>query len=380
MKQLDMAAPTLTLVALDKSVISRTRKLAGIFRAAAESSALELKVMDDGRDLTASDVSRYVAQGVGAFIIGASGIAAAAARIAALDLPAAFIYQDYPTGDKSVFVGTDDASIADAALKAIQGSRRWRSYAFLGAVRSPKWSVLRMKRFSARLRKLGHRLIVLPRAQLSTALARLPKPAAVFAANDNYAAEVTAACRKARIPVPEEVGVIGVDNDELICGASVPPLTSVEPDFEREGYEAAKSLAALLANRKTKPKPLMCGVKRVVQRGSLPGERNHAALVERALEYISANAVRGIGVADVSSHLRVSRSLLDLRFRQFAGQTVNHALTEARLAALKRELATSSDPISRICEHCGFGSENHPKKLFRQRFGVSMRAWRSAPA
>lgn len=380
MKPVSSAFPVATLVALDKSVISRTRKLAGVFRAASETGAIDLRVMDDGRDLSPAEVDRQIAAGVRAFIVGATGVDAAVARIHVHRKPLAVIYQQYATGPRTTFVSTDDEAIADAALKAFLNAGKWNAFAYLGSTAATRWSTDRGERFARSLRRLGWRLHGLPHGKLAAALAKLPHPTAVFAANDSYARDVVEACRTANLRVPSDVAVIGVDNDEFLCESCRPPLTSVEPDFEREGYEAAMAIVRMMKEPHLSREPVACGIRRLVRRESLPERTTPAVLVERALRFIRLNALSGIGIPDVCRHLRVSRSLLDLRFRQHSDVSALEAITAVRMKALERELAVSDDPIAVICERCGFGSENHPKKLFRKRYGMSMRDWRAKHA
>ena len=108
------------------------------------------------------------------------------------------------------------------------------------------------------------------------------------------------------------------------------------------------------------------------------GERYAESLVNRAMSIINDKATSGLTVADVCASLKISRRLLDMRFKEIRGLSPKEAITARRLEALRKLLRSSSDPISVVCRKCGFGSDNHPKKLFRQRYGTTMRAWRQA--
>lgn len=94
------------------------------------------------------------------------------------------------------------------------------------------------------------------------------------------------------------------------------------------------------------------------------------------MSFINRDALKGIKTSDVAVHLRVSRSLLDLRFRQFTQTSVNEVILEKRLSEIKRLLTETSTPISKITAACGFKSENSVKNLFKQRFGCTMTQWR----
>jgi len=102
-------------------------------------------------------------------------------------------------------------------------------------------------------------------------------------------------------------------------------------------------------------------------------------MIERAMKFISENATRGISPNDVSGHLGISRTLMDLRFREMGDSTVGELILERRLAALSAMLRKSKSPICRVIKDCGFGNVNHAKTVFKKRFGMTMRDYRSTP-
>lgn len=367
---------TTVLVALDKSVISRTRKIVGIFRAAAESGAIDLRIMDDGRALTPAAVTRAVREGIGGFIVGASGVKAAIARIQSLKLPLATIYQPATPSGTTSTVRTDSHAIAEAALKSLCVDNPAKSFAYARYFGAPvRWSVEREALFRALVKRHGGTCTTIVPEKILPALTKLPRPTGIFAANDTVAAEIVRSCEAVGLRVPEDVRVIGVDNDAFLCDNIRPRLSSIEPDFEQEGYKAARAIIDILRGRSS-AKSISSGVLRVVIRESTVTRHPGSTLTERARAFINAHAAAGIGVSDVARELKVSSRLLSLYFRRELDTTVHEAIIERRLELLKKELAESEDTILQITERCGFGSENHPKKLFRQRFGVTMDSWR----
>ena len=370
--------PIPVLVALNKSLVSRTKKLCGIFRASAESGSIELKIMDEGRDLTPDYADREIENGIRGFIIGANGVDAAVAHIRRRKLPLVVISQPYGAGRDSVSVCTDNRAIAKEAARMLTSSRTFNAYAYYPATDPTAWSIERGEHFLKCISQPRAALpaVILPHTSTAGALLALPRPVGILAANDTYAAELLDICKKAALRIPKDVSVIGVDNEEFLCESSTPSLTSIEPDFEREGYAATQALIRLL-NRQRTPDRIACGIKRVVIRKSTVDEHYAAALVDRALKYIGEKATSGITVSDVCAHLRVSRRLLGLRFREIRDATPQDAIIGCKLAALKKELAATDLPISVVCKRCGFGSENHPKKLFRQRYAMTMRDYRN---
>ena len=100
------------------------------------------------------------------------------------------------------------------------------------------------------------------------------------------------------------------------------------------------------------------------------------AVVNAAMEYIKGHALEGISTADVVSHLKISRSLLDLRFRQLRNESVMDAILSMRLTEVKRLLETTNRKLRYIGEACGFRSQDYLKRLFKSRFGCTMREYR----
>jgi LacI family transcriptional regulator len=103
-----------------------------------------------------------------------------------------------------------------------------------------------------------------------------------------------------------------------------------------------------------------------------------AHLTDIANAYITQNATKGITVRDVVTHLKVSRRLADLRFRECTGKSILEAILDAKFSEIKRQLTDTSTPIKKITASCGFGNEVHAKHLFKKRFGMTMRDWRNS--
>jgi len=365
------------LVALEKSLISRTRKLGGIYRAAMEGGMISPRIMDEGRELTPEYVDKAVKDGVRAFIVGAIGVEDAIKRICELSLPLATISLPHDNRRNACTVHTDNKAIAKEAVRALSGNRHFASYAYYPANGDPEWSEERWLHFREMIEKSsGRPPVKLPHDNTAEALGELPRPAGLFAANDYYAVELMGTCRKIGLSIPTDASVLGVDNEEFLCEHASPPLTSIFPDFEREGYLAAMAVADMLCGKKV-PDRIVCGLKQTVIRKSAMNERYAENIVNRALSIIDSEATSGLSVSDLCARLRISRRLLDMRFREVKNLSPKDAIIDRRLDALKKALLNSADPIATVCVRCGFGSENHPKKLFRQRVGMSMREYRN---
>ena len=215
--------------------------------------------------------------------------------------------------------------------------------------------------------------------RLTRWLKELPKPAAVFVAYDRRAINVLAACKDVNIPVPRQIAVIGVDNDRLLCDFADPPLTSIAPDHEDEGRVAAKALDEMMRKRRrAKAQTILITGKRMIERESAVATSPSASLIRRAVNFITRSSCENIRACDVAAQLKVSRSLLDMRFREVKGTTVAAFIAETRLSEVKRRLRKTRQSIRGISRECGFTSSSHLKNLFKRHFGISMRDYRKA--
>ena len=286
-------------------------------------------------------------------------------------------------------IRNDNEDIGVFAARHFLSLGRFNSFGFVTTNTDESWSALRARGFQAILDAEGldlHRFRTnfVPGssedlARLAHWVRELPKPAAVLAAYDRRAIHVLSACKDAGLSVPAQVAVIGVDNDRLLCDFADPPLSSVAPDHEEEGRIAAKTLDEMMNQRQRKrPSVILITGKRMVERESAKQTKPTAALLRRATDYIARNAVRNIKATDVARHLGVSRSLLDLRFREANGKTTSALIAEARLSEVRRRLRKTKQSIRSISRECGFSNPNHLKNLFRRHFGMSMRDYRSA--
>ena len=206
---------------------------------------------------------------------------------------------------------------------------------------------------------------------MSRWLAGLPKPVGILACNDDRGREVLAACRQAKLRVPEEVAVIGVDNDELLCDLSDPPLSSVALGAERAGFEAAALLDDLMAGRVKKPQRLVAAALGVVARRSTDVLVHEDAEVAAALRFIHERAGQRIRVYDVVAHLGDARRTFEIRFRQALGRSIHTEIQRTRLERAKHLLLETDLPLPRVARSCGFGSASYLAAVFRRHLGVT---------
>jgi LacI family transcriptional regulator len=215
-------------------------------------------------------------------------------------------------------------------------------------------------------------------ASLGTWLKILPKPVGLMAANDKRARHVLEACHAYGLHVPEEVAVIGVDNDEVLCQLSSPPLSSVEQDAKRIGYEAIALLDRLMGGEKERQRHFFIDPLGVVTRRSTDILAVEDRLVAKTITYIQSAASRGIRVRDVVNSLGISRSTLETRFKTATGETINTAIRRSQLRRVQRMIAETNLAMKEIAAVTGFKSVQHMTTAFGKAFGRTPAKYRKA--
>jgi len=284
------------------------------------------------------------------------------------------------------YVQNDSVSVgvlaADYFLK--QG---FRQFAYVGEVLDRSWSRGRGQGFAGRLEEAGFTCRTyapltadeisdwsVEQAKLTRWLAELPKPVALFAAMDIRARQVLDTCLISGIKVPDDIAILGVDNDEQLCLGSFPTLSSIECDMGRCGFMAAQLLDEQMRGKRKRRTVLTYGAKKIAERQS-----THAVqpvqdqLVARALEFIRLNACEGIGVSDVVAYLKVSRRLAELRFRKTCGRTLLDEIQTVRLERVKRLVTETDFSIREITDRSGYQTDDHLRRIFKRHFGKTMR-------
>ncbi len=283
-------------------------------------------------------------------------------------------------------VETDDDTIARWAVEHF-AERGLRQMAFCGDERFG-WSVARAAAFADHAHRrdaVPHEFTLEPsgmrshdRERLGGWLRRLPRPVGVLACYDIAGLEVLEACKIAGLRVPDEVAVIGVDNDELFCNLTSPPLSSIQPDTTRTGYLAAEILDAMMAGHILEPGKRPIEPLRLVTRQSSDIFSVEDPLVAAALRFIRDRSDSAPTVAAVLRHVGLSRRALDARFVKTVGRTVHGEIVHARVAHVA-ELLTSTDwTLPQIAERLGFNHSEYMSVMFKQHTGTSPGAYRRA--
>jgi len=212
-------------------------------------------------------------------------------------------------------------------------------------------------------------------------LKSLPKPVGLMACNDICGREVLQACASAGLRVPDDVAVVGVDNDALMCELSSPPLSSIALDVEKAGYDAARLLDSLMSGHLAGDHVVQVEPVYVVTRQSSEVMALDDPSVATALRFIKDHAAKPIDVSHVIEHAGVSRRTLERRFAHVLGRSISSAITQCRLERAKRLLLETDLPSCRVAVGAGFGTIKTFNRVFRRAAGVSPQRFRqSAPA
>lgn len=357
--------------------------LSGVVQYIREHRPWSFHLMEQGRG---DDPPRWLADWPGDGIIArieTPKIAAAVRRanLPTIDLSAGRLIPEIP------WVETDDEQIAKLAADHLL-EKGLKHFAYCGDTRF-KWSVLRELYFTKRIQGAGFDVSVYhldgtrfdasqQNRQMEAWLKALPKPVGVMAAYDIIGQRVLDLCRKAELSVPADVAVIGVDNDELLCDLSSPPLSSVIPNTRNTGYEAARLLDRILHGEELKQKAHLIAPLGIAARQSTDVLAIEDRTIAKAVQFIRDHACSGINVGDVLKAVPLSRSVLEERFNQLLRHTPKEEILRVRLDRVKQLLIETDLPLYLIAERTGFEHVEYLSVFFKREMGVTAREFRSA--
>ena len=359
--------------------------LKGIHRYLAEhehwSLFLELRALD-------SQVPRWLSSWQGDGIIARTGSAAMAEAIAATGLPgvelrASKIAHGLP------FLGCDNRDIG--RIVADHFIDNGFAHFAVFDLDTERYFEERRDNFRAHLAARGHtchehhaarqgeRPANWERHQADVArwVASLPKPVGIFACTDQLAFWLLDACRRAGVAVPEEVAVVGAENDETLCTLARPQLSSVAFDGERVGYEAAALLDRMMAGEAQPSEPILVAPTGLVVRQSSDIMAIDDPQVAAAVRYIREHACHGINVADVVKHAGLSRTLIERRMRQAIGRTPGEEIIRLRFNRVKQLLTETELSLAAIANRCGFEHPQYMAEAFKKHFGITPGTYRT---
>jgi LacI family transcriptional regulator len=296
-----------------------------------------------------------------------------------IDVSAARLVGDLP------YVETDDAMIATVAADHFF-ERDFRHFAFLGDDRF-RWSDNRCRAFVQAVTAKGHDVDVFSHRRRKTApadddeaveawLARLLKPVALLACYDIRGRQAIDACRRAGIAVPDEVAVLGVDDDEVLCGLASPPLSSVMPDAIGAGRLAAELLDQLMRGGQLKRSEWLLPPLGIITRQSTDVLAIDDPLVVAAIRQIRDHACDGMKVTDVARALKTTRRVLENRFTKRVGHTPHEEIARVQFRRVEHLLLETELSLAAIAARAGFKHTEYMTVAFTKRHGMPPSRWR----
>ena len=271
----------------------------------------------------------------------------------------------------------DSAATAKVAARELL-SLKLSTYAYVPWPEQRFWSEERENGFAAALHLNGLGYVRFPgkakssdsralQKELGAWLADLPPPIGVFAANDFMSAQVAAAANRIGLKIPEELVLVGVDNDELLCENTTPTLSSVMPDFRSAGEKAAALLARKMADPKCRPTAETFGPLKLVRRASTSRSKRIDRDVLAALDLIRREACSGLKARDVAACFTCTRRMAEIRFRAATGKSPLKAIQEVRRAKAEELLSDPTRDRTAIANLCGYSSANALANFIRAR-------------
>jgi len=379
-----MSLPRKVALLIETSNSYARELLHGVRAWVRENEAWTIRLTEQGRGAAVPDWLRRGWDGHG--VIARVESASIARRLQATGLPVIDVSAALPD---LVFprVATDAAGVAQLAADHL-AQRGLRNFAYCGD-RRYHWARRRGEAFSAATRALGGTCALLAPEPGTVdeeieAIARwlptLPRPVGVFACLDRRGQQILAACRQARLKVPDEIAVIGVHNDELLCELCDPPLSSVIPNARRAGHEAAALLARAMRGRRVpvalhEVPPVGVAARQSTDLGAVGDPK-----IAQVLRLMHEQAVAGINVADVLRAVPMSRTALERRFKALLGTSPHAHLRRLRMERVRELLVRTSLPVGEIAAATGFEHAEYLSAMFHRECGLTPRDYRARHA
>ncbi len=225
-------------------------------------------------------------------------------------------------------------------------------------------------------RYAGHSAVVGDHEDMPGWLAALPKPVGLFAHFIVEARRAAVHCAEQGIRVPEEVAILGVDNDPLACRANNPALSAVDQGCRRVGHLAARTIDRLWQGRRAPAEPILVPPAGVVQRRSTDSFAVEDPFAAAAMRFIRDRLHRRIGVPDVVAVAGLSRRALEQRFKKATGRTVHQEIVRARVEHARRLLSQTHLPLGTVARRCGFRCHPEFSRVFKRQTGLPPQTYR----
>jgi len=213
--------------------------------------------------------------------------------------------------------------------------------------------------------------------EISQWLRSLPSQVGLFACNDDRGTQIIELCRFEEIPVPEQIAVLGVDNDEITCNLCVPQLSSVQLNTVSAGFQTAKLLDDLMSGeKKMESQEILDEATRVVGRASTDSKPINDPYVAEAAWFIRRNIRDKINASDVVKRACISRNSLYSRFRKVLGKSIYEFIQEEKIKYMSRLLSQTDMSVSQIASQLGESDDKNISRIFRKRTGLTPHRFR----
>lgn len=302
-----------------------------------------------------------------------------------LNIP--IIVQNYRERNKAVSNLTGnyyDTGVMAARFYLGKGYRNFAFYGYKNAI----WSRERCLGFVEEVERNGFQCQVLENKNpdnqewmydsdnMSQWLTALPKPVALFACDDYYALQISETCNICNIEIPDEVALLGVDNDELLCHISNPPLSSIVLDVENGGYRAGKLLHQLINKEKVEAFNIVVEPLYIERRLSTEKYAVADKYIQTILDYIEKNYTSQLSVSDLVEKVPLSRRALEKRFKDVMGNSLYQCIQDHRIEHFIRLLLTSDCALDDAALQSGFDSYKNVSRIFRKYKSMTPREYR----
>jgi LacI family transcriptional regulator len=282
-------------------------------------------------------------------------------------------------------VGVDNESLSEMAFTHLR-DRGYRNFAYYGPPKGEQYYYdMRCIEYLRVLRKHGYDNCAvyahpegsvptdwdLARTHLASWVSNLPRPTAIMACHDDVGLQLLEACHDAGVSVPEEIAVLGVNNDEFLCSLSNPPLSSVDMGAEHIGYESAALLDRMMHGEKISRLWTLFPPRGVVVRQSTDVASVNDPVVARAIRFIRDHACRGLQVDQLLRHSATSRTALYRRFKEQLGRSPKEEITRVRLERAQDLLKRTKLSIAQVASRTGYAESKYFIEVFARETGMT---------
>ncbi len=260
--------------------------------------------------------------------------------------------------------------------------RRYKNFAYYGN-KLFFWSRARAEGYRREVEKLGGNYYYFEseilddmqwsrcHIELNDWLLSLPKPIAMFTSDDNLALQVSEMCKVNGIDIPNELSLLGVDNDELICNLSYPSISSIVTDDEKGGYLTGKRLHMSILNKDNTPFNIIIEPIRIELRNSTEKYNISNKYITDVINYIEKNIVSNISIDDLTKIVPLSRRNLEMKFKEVMGTSIYQFILNMKVDYISNELLTTEKCLMDIAIEAGFNDVRNAYRIFKKNTGYT---------